>query len=176
MFNYTYLLRWERALGMDIEEPFYDPAEEVPAAENSTSGQRARRGATRFTAADAAVCAAAPSPATLADAADTVACRSISSAIRTALGVPPFWRRRRRSQRSGRRSRPSTPASPESCSPAEARRGRPRGAGRGHHGTSRRRRRRTGRTSPVQAGSMPRERLDRTQTGRTKELSRRPPR
>lgn len=72
VFNYTYLLRWERALGMDIEEPFYDPAEEVPAAEKLDVRTAGTAWSTRFTAADAAVCAALPSPATLADA-DTVA-------------------------------------------------------------------------------------------------------
>lgn len=71
VFNYTYLLRWERALGMDIEEPFYDPAEEVPAAEKLDVRTAGTAWSTRFTAADAAVCAALPSPATLADA-DTV--------------------------------------------------------------------------------------------------------
>ena len=72
VFNYTYLLRWERALGMDIEELFYDPAEEAPAAERLDVRTAGEVWSTRFTAADAAVCAALPSPATLADA-DTVA-------------------------------------------------------------------------------------------------------
>ena len=72
VFNYTYLLRWERALGMDVEELFYDPAEEVPAAEKLDVRTAGTAWSTRFTAADAAVCAALPSPATLADA-DTVA-------------------------------------------------------------------------------------------------------
>ena len=72
VFNYTYLLRWERTLGMDIEEPFYDPAEEVPAAEKLDVRTAGTAWSTCFTAADAAVCAALPSPATLADA-DTVA-------------------------------------------------------------------------------------------------------
>ena len=72
VFNYTYLLRWERALGMNIEEPSYDPAEEAPAAERLDVRTAGEVWSTRFTAADAAVCAALPSPATLADA-DTVA-------------------------------------------------------------------------------------------------------
>ena len=176
VFNYTYLLRWERALGMDIEEPFYDPAEEVPQRRNSTSGQRARRGAPasrRRTPRSARRCRARrrlPMPIPWR-------CCSISSAIRTALGVPPFWRRRRRSQRSGRRSRPSTPASPESCSrqksSARATAQRSKRSSR----RSRRCRRRTGRTSPVRAGSMPRESgwTVRRRAGRL-ELSRRPPR
>lgn len=89
VFNYTYLLRWERALGMDIEEPFYDPAEEVPAAEKLDVRTAGTAWSTRFTAADAAVCAALPSPATLADA-DTVALLldklgDTDSAWRTAL-------------------------------------------------------------------------------------------
>ena len=89
VFNYTYLLRWERALGMDIEEPFYDPAEEVPAAETLDVRTAGTAWSTRFTAADAAVCAALPSPATLADA-DTVALLldklgDTDSAWRTAL-------------------------------------------------------------------------------------------
>ena len=89
VFNYTYLLRWERALGMDIEEPFYDPAEEVPAAEKLDVRTAGTAWTTRFTAADAAVCAALPSPATLADA-DTVALLldklgDTDSAWRTAL-------------------------------------------------------------------------------------------
>ena len=89
VFNYTYLLRWERALGMDIEEPFYDPAEEVPAAEKLDVRTVGTAWSTRFTAADAAVCAALPSPATLADA-DTVALLldklgDTDSAWRTAL-------------------------------------------------------------------------------------------
>ena len=88
VFNYTYLLRWERALGMDIEEPFYDPAEEVPAAEKLDVRTAGTAWSTRFTA-DAAVCAALPSPATLADA-DTVALLldklgDTDSAWRTAL-------------------------------------------------------------------------------------------
>lgn len=89
VFNYTYLLRWERALGMDIEEPFYDPAEEVPAAEKLDVRTAGTAWSTRFTAADAAVYAALPSPATLADA-DTVALLldklgDTDSAWRTAL-------------------------------------------------------------------------------------------
>lgn len=89
VFNYTYLLRWERALGMDIEELFYDPAEEVPAAEKLDVRTAGTAWSTRFTAADAAVCAALPSPATLADA-DTVALLldklgDTDSAWRTAL-------------------------------------------------------------------------------------------
>lgn len=89
VFNYTYLLRWERALGMDIEEPFYDPAEEVPAAEKLDVRTAGTAWSTCFTAADAAVCAALPSPATLADA-DTVALLldklgDTDSAWRTAL-------------------------------------------------------------------------------------------
>lgn len=89
VFNFTYLLRWERALGMDIEEPFYDPAEEVPAAEKLDVRTVGTAWSTRFTAADAAVCAALPSPATLADA-DTVALLldklgDTDSAWRTAL-------------------------------------------------------------------------------------------
>ena len=72
VFNYTYLLRGERALGMNIEEPSYDPAEEAPAAERLDVRTAGEVWSTRFTAADAAVCAALPSPATLADA-DTVA-------------------------------------------------------------------------------------------------------
>lgn len=89
VFNYTYLLRWERALGMDIEEPFYDPAEEVPAAEKLDVRTAGTAWSTPFTAADAAVCAALPSPATLADA-DTVALLldklgDTDSAWRTAL-------------------------------------------------------------------------------------------
>lgn len=89
VFNYTYLLRWERTLGMDIEEPFYDPAEEVPAAEKLDVRTAGTAWSTRFTAADAAVCAALPSPATLADA-DTVALLldklgDTDSAWRTAL-------------------------------------------------------------------------------------------
>lgn len=89
VFNYTYLLRWERALGMDIEEPFYDPAEEVPAAEKLDVRTVGTAWSARFTAADAAVCAALPSPATLADA-DTVALLldklgDTDSAWRTAL-------------------------------------------------------------------------------------------
>lgn len=89
VFNYTYLLRWERALGMDVEEPFYDPAEEVPAAEKLDVRTAGTAWSTRFTAADAAVCAALPSPATLADA-DTVALLldklgDTDSAWRTAL-------------------------------------------------------------------------------------------
>ncbi len=102
VFNYTYLLRWERALGMDIEEPSMTRRRKSRQRRNSTSGQRARRGAPAFTAADAAVCARcrarrrSPMPIPWR-------CCSISSAIRTALGVPPFWRRRRRSQRSGRK-------------------------------------------------------------------------
>lgn len=89
VFNYTYLLRWERALGIDIEEPFYDPAEEVPAAEKLDVRTAGTAWSTRFTAADAAVCAALPSPATLADA-DTVALLldklgDTDSAWRTAL-------------------------------------------------------------------------------------------
>lgn len=72
VFNYTYLLRWERALGMDVEELFYDPAEEAPAAEKLDVRTAGEVWSTRFTAADAAVCAALPSPATLSDA-DTVA-------------------------------------------------------------------------------------------------------
>lgn len=89
VFNYTYLLRWERTLGMDIEEPFYDPAEEVPAAEKLDVRTVGTAWSTRFTAADAAVCAALPSPATLADA-DTVALLldklgDTDSAWRTAL-------------------------------------------------------------------------------------------
>lgn len=89
VFNYTYLLRWERTFGMDIEEPFYDPAEEVPAAEKLDVRTAGTAWSTRFTAADAAVCAALPSPATLADA-DTVALLldklgDTDSAWRTAL-------------------------------------------------------------------------------------------
>lgn len=89
VFNYTYLLRWERALGMDIEETFYDPAEEVPAAEKLDVRTVGTAWSTCFTAADAAVCAALPSPATLADA-DTVALLldklgDTDSAWRTAL-------------------------------------------------------------------------------------------
>lgn len=89
VFNYTYLLRWERALGMNIEEPFYDPAEEAPAAERLDVRTAGEVWSTRFTAADAAVCAALPSPATLADA-DTVALLldklgDTDSAWRTAL-------------------------------------------------------------------------------------------
>lgn len=89
VFNYTYLLRWERALGMDIEEPSYDPAEEAPAAERLDVRTAGEVWSTRFTAADAAVCAALPSPATLADA-DTVALLldklgDTDSAWRTAL-------------------------------------------------------------------------------------------
>ena len=89
VFNYTYLLRWERTLGMDIEEPFYDPAEEVPAAEKLDVRTAGTAWSTCFTAADAAVCAALPSPATLADA-DTVALLldklgDTDSAWRTAL-------------------------------------------------------------------------------------------
>ncbi len=89
VFNYTYLLRWERALGMDIEGPFYDPAEEVPAAEKLDVRTAGTAWSTPFTAADAAVCAALPSPATLADA-DTVALLldklgDTDSAWRTAL-------------------------------------------------------------------------------------------
>lgn len=89
VFNYTYLLRWERALGMDTEEPFYDPAEEVPAAEKLDVRTVGTAWSARFTAADAAVCAALPSPATLADA-DTVALLldklgDTDSAWRTAL-------------------------------------------------------------------------------------------
>ena len=89
VFNFTYLLRWERALGMDIEEPFYDPAEEAPAAEKLDVRTVGTAWSTRFTAADAAVCAALPSPATLADA-DTVALLldklgDTDSAWRTAL-------------------------------------------------------------------------------------------
>ena len=89
VFNYTYLLRWERALGMDIEEPFYDPAEEVPAAEKLDVRTAGTAWSTCFTTADAAVCAALPSPATLADA-DTVALLldklgDTDSAWRTAL-------------------------------------------------------------------------------------------
>ena len=89
VFNYTYLLRWERALGMNIEEPSYDPAEEAPAAERLDVRTAGEVWSTRFTAADAAVCAALPSPATLADA-DTVALLldklgDTDSAWRTAL-------------------------------------------------------------------------------------------
>ena len=89
VFNYTYLLRWERALGMNIEEPSYDPAEEAPAAEKLDVRTAGTAWSTRFTAADAAVCAALPSPATLADA-DTVALLldklgDTDSAWRTAL-------------------------------------------------------------------------------------------
>ena len=89
VFNYTYLLRWERALGIDVEESIYDPAEEAPAAERLDVRTAGTAWTTRFTAADAAVCAALPSPATLADA-DTVALLldklgDTDSAWRTAL-------------------------------------------------------------------------------------------
>ena len=72
VFNYSSLLRWERALGIDAEESLYDPAEEAPAAERLDVRTAGAVWTTRFTAADAAVCAALPDPATLSDA-NTVA-------------------------------------------------------------------------------------------------------
>lgn len=72
VFNYSSLLRWERALGIDAEESLYDPAEEAPAAERLDVRTAGAAWTTRFTAADAAVCAALPDPATLSDA-NTVA-------------------------------------------------------------------------------------------------------
>lgn len=72
VFNYSSLLRWERALGIDAEESLYDPAEEAPAAERLDVWVAGAAWTTRFTAADAAVCAALPDPATLSDA-NTVA-------------------------------------------------------------------------------------------------------
>ena len=144
------------ALGMNIEEPSGVPAEEAPVAERLDVRTAGEVWSTRFTAADAAVCAALLSPATLADA-DTVALlldklgdteSASSGASRQRSGDRGAAAGGRGHQRTHcRRAVPSGKNSARATAQRWKRSSR----------KLRRCRRRTGRASPVRTGFMPRE-------------------
>lgn len=68
VYNYIYLLQWERALGMTPVESFRDPTAAAPAAERLDVQTAGESWLLRFTAADAAECASLENGVTLADA------------------------------------------------------------------------------------------------------------
>lgn len=68
VYNYKYLLQWERVLGMMPTETFRDPTVVSPAAERQDVRTAGDVWSLRFTAADAAECAALERGVTLANA------------------------------------------------------------------------------------------------------------